>query len=91
MTTARISPLTHTLPVRGFAPTAFELTRMGEQHARSPNMVQRGIGDRDVLLEERAVAAPFRQPLAENECVVAEAQNRFEMCPAHSFSSSGMS
>ncbi|NRA09258.1 MAG: Hsp20/alpha crystallin family protein [Myxococcales bacterium] len=28
MTTARISPLTHTLPVRGFAPTAFDLNRL---------------------------------------------------------------
>ena len=49
------------------ATTTFELGRVGEEHARAPDQIERGVGHRDVFFQERAVAAPLRQALAEHQ------------------------
>ena len=48
---------------------------MGEQQAGLADQVERHVGERQVFLEHRRAAAPFRQALAEDQGVVAEAQH----------------
>ena len=52
-------------------------TGQREQRARLPDVVERDVGERDVLLDHRRVAAPLGQPLAVHEAGVAEAQHVF--------------
>ena len=53
---------------------ALELAGIGVERARLADQVERDIGEREVLLEHRRVAAPFRQPVAEHQRVVGQAQ-----------------
>jgi len=50
-----------------------------EQQPRLSEQVERGVGQRDVLLDHRAVAAPLRQPLSEDQRAVAEAKHVLEV------------
>ena len=49
-----------------------DLARVGEPQPRLAEQVETDIGRRDVLLEHRAFADPFAEPLREYEVVVAE-------------------
>ena len=73
------------------------IPRRAKQVSRLPHQVEREIGQAEIDLERRRVAAPFTQPLAEDQRVVTQAQQvisarvdrdrRHQMC----FTSSGMS
>ena len=52
----------------------FDLARELEKQRRFADQVERDVGERDVLLEDRPVAAPLGQPMAEHEPVVGEAE-----------------
>ena len=52
---------------------------MREQQARLADQVERDVGERQVLLEDRAVPAPLRQALAEDQRVVGEAEDVVEV------------
>ena len=55
-------------------PGAFELGRAGIEAARLAEQVEPHIGERDVLLGRRPVAAPFRQAVPGDQRVVGAAQ-----------------
>ncbi len=46
---------------------------------RLPDQVEREVGEAEVDLEHRPMAAPFAEPLAEDQRVVAEPQQIIEM------------
>jgi hypothetical protein len=56
------------------AAAPFDLAGQREQQPRLADEVERDVGERDVLLDHRAVAAPLRQPLAEDQRGVGDAQ-----------------
>ena len=60
----------------------FHLAGELEQQRRLADQVERDVGERDVLLEDRPVAAPLRQPMAEHQPVVAEAEQVLETATA---------
>jgi hypothetical protein len=49
------------------AAAPLECGRIRQQHARLPDQVERHVGERDVLLDHRSVAAPLGNPLAEDQ------------------------
>ncbi len=49
------------------------------------DQVERDVGHRDVFLENRAVAAPLAQPMAEDEAVVTQSQQVLEKGSHESF------
>jgi len=57
------------------APTALELTGVGEQQPRLPDEIEREVGERQVLLERGCMADPLREALAQHERGVREAQH----------------
>ena len=57
----------------------FERGRMRIEQPRLPDQIEAHIGERDVLFEYGAVAAPLGVSLSEDECVVCEAQDIGEM------------
>ena len=61
------------------ATSALELAGVREQQARLPEQIQRNIRQRQVLFEHRRMPAPFREPLAEDEGAVGEAEDVFEV------------
>ena len=52
---------------------AGEFGGIAVEHTRPPDVVQCDIGQGQVFLQERTAAAPFREPVAENQRVVTEA------------------
>ena len=60
------------------ASLAFDLAREPQEHRRLADQVERDVRERDVLLEDRTVTAPFGQPVAEHQAVVAEPQQILE-------------
>ena len=71
-----------------------DLGGKSQPHLRLADQVERGVGQRDVLLQHGGVAAPLADPVAEDQRVVSHPQEELEqgspfhhMCPA----SSGMS
>jgi hypothetical protein len=50
-----------------------------QQQPRLSDQVERDVGERDVLLDHRAVAAPLRQPLAEDQRGVGQPQHILEV------------
>ena len=60
------------------AALAFNLSRKAQPHLRLPDEVQRDIGQRDIFLQRRRVAAPFADPVAQHEGVVAHPAQKFE-------------
>ena len=71
------------------AAAALHLAGQRQPQPRLADQVERNVGRGDVFFEGRRVPEPLRQPLAEDQRVVTEAQERFEahMC----FTSSGSS
>src|SRR5688500_16211043 len=57
---------------------AFARTRFAEQMGRLPNQVEREVGQAEIDLERRRVTAPFAEPLAEDQRVVAKPQQIIE-------------
>jgi hypothetical protein len=62
------------------APRALDLAREPEDRRRLPDEVERDVGRRDVLLEDRSVPRPLRHPVPEHETVVAEPEQVLEEC-----------
>ena len=60
------------------APLPFHLAGETQEHRRLAEEIERDVRRRDVFLEDRTVAAPLAQPMAEHEPVVAEAQEILE-------------
>jgi hypothetical protein len=58
----------------GGPPLPFDLASQLQQKVRLADEVERDVGQRDVLLEDRPMAAPFRETMAEDEAIVAEAE-----------------
>src|SRR5262249_5316484 len=56
------------------ASLALRRPRQLEKQRRLADQVERDVRERDVFLENRAVPAPLRQPVAEDQPVVAEAE-----------------
>jgi hypothetical protein len=56
------------------AAAAFDLARERQPHPRLAEQVERDIADGELLLDRRTVADAFGQPVAEDEAVVAQAQ-----------------
>ena len=54
------------------------VARLAEQQGRLANQVEREVGEAEIDLERRRVPAPFAEPLAEDQRVVAEAQQIIE-------------
>ena len=48
---------------------------------RLPDEVERDVGEGDVFLEHRAVAAPFRQAMPQHQAVVAQSEEILEEVP----------
>src|SRR5688572_17034628 len=59
------------------SPLPFDLTRQLEKQVRLADQVERGIRQRDVLLEDRTMAAPLGRAMTEDESVVAESEEVF--------------
>jgi hypothetical protein len=53
---------------------ALHVRRAGEQHAGLAEQVERGVGQRDLLLQLRSVGHPLREPMAADQRVVTEHQ-----------------
>jgi hypothetical protein len=64
--------------VVGAASLAFQLAGESQPQLGLADQVQRHVGERDVLLQHRRVAAPLRHPVAEDQAVVAEPERVFE-------------
>ena len=60
------------------ASLAFDLAGIGVEQPRLPDQVERQVGERDVLLQHRRLARPFRQPMAEDQRIVGKAEEQFE-------------
>ena len=81
----------------GALPLVLNLGGIAQPHLGLSDQVERGIGQRDIFFQHRRMAAPFRNPVAEDQRVVAHPQQelhqfvlvhiRHHICPA----SSGMS
>ena len=84
----------------GAVAPALDLAGKTEPELRLADQVERDIGNGDIFFQHRRMAAPFGNPVAEDEAIVAHAQREFEqrvaaldgdrrhhMCPT----SSGMS
>ena len=57
-----------------------------EEVRRLADEIERDVGQRDVLLENRRMPTPLRQSMTENESIVAEAKKILEpirVCPRH--------
>ena len=63
-------------------PRALDLARVARATAALAEQVEADVGQRDVFLEDRAVPDPLAQPLREDDVVVAEAQQVFELALA---------
>ena len=61
------------------APLPFDLAGALQEQRRLADEVERDVGERDVLLEDRRVPAPLGQPVAQHEPVVAEPQQILEI------------
>ena len=48
-----------------------------QEQIRLPHQIERDIGEREIDLQHRRMAAPLAQPLAEDEAVVAESKGLF--------------
>ena len=57
------------------APQAFQLSGMRQQQASLTHQIERHVGQRDVLFQHRAVAAPFGQALPEDQGAVSQTQD----------------
>ena len=64
--------------VVGAAALALDLGGEAEPELGLADQVERDVGERDVLLERRGVAAPFRDAVAEDQGVVAGAEQELE-------------
>ena len=64
--------------VVGGAPLALDLGGEAQPHLRLADQVERDVGERDVLLQHRRVAAPFGDAVAEDQRGVADAQQVLE-------------
>ena len=53
---------------------AFDLGGVSVELARLAEQVERDVGERHVLFHHRRMAAPFREPMAEDQRVVGTAQ-----------------
>ena len=62
----------------GVAPLALDLARERQPEPRLADQVEGDVGEGDVLLQHRGVAAPFGQAVAEHEAAVAQAQQVLE-------------
>ena len=62
------------LVVRGAAELGLELAGARQHRARLADQVERHVGQRDVFLEHRRVAAPFGEALRVDQAGVADAQ-----------------
>ena len=67
-------------PRCGLAPTSARLdfTRIGQPQPPLPEQVEADIGQRDVLLQHRAVAHPFAEPLRQHDIGIAQTQQILE-------------
>jgi hypothetical protein len=63
------------LRLRRAVELALELGCVRVQHAGLADQVEADVGERDVFLEDRAVAAPFGVALAQHQRVVGQAQH----------------
>jgi hypothetical protein len=54
------------------AALALDLAGIGIERARLAEQVERDIRQRQILFQRRRMAAPFRQPVAENELIIGE-------------------
>ena len=52
---------------------------MGEQQPGLADQIERDIGEREILFQDRAVPAPFGQALAEDQRAVGETENVVEV------------
>ena len=57
---------------------ALQFARVGQQQAGDPELVQRDVGERDVLLQLGCPRAPLGEALRRDQRVVTEAQYLFE-------------
>ena len=55
-----------------------DLAGQMEEVRRLPDEVERDVGERDVLLEDGAVAAPFGQPVTQDQAIVAQPEQILE-------------
>src|SRR4051794_35794016 len=62
----------------GVAPLSLDLCRKPEQERRLADEVERDVRQRDVLLEDRRMAAPLGETMAEDEPIVAETKQILE-------------
>src|SRR4029077_3235838 len=60
------------------APLPLYLAGQPEEVRRLPDEVERDVGERDVLLEDGAVTAPFGQPVAQDQAVVPQPEQILE-------------
>jgi hypothetical protein len=75
--TREVAELRHVAEIREavlVAAPAFEPPGVREEHARLTDQIERDVGEGDVFFQDRPVAAPFGQALAEDKRAVAEAQ-----------------
>ena len=62
----------------GIAAFAFRLARNAEEMRRLPDEIEPDIGERQIDLQHRRMAAPFGQALAEDQRVVAQPERMME-------------
>ena len=62
----------------GVSPRAFRLARRREQQGCLADLVEREVGEAQIDLDRRRVAAPFAEPLPEDQRVVAQPQQIVE-------------
>ncbi len=60
------------------APLPLDLAGQLQEARRLPDEVERDVGERDVLLEDRPVPAPLRQPVPEHQPIIAEPEQVLE-------------
>ena len=58
----------------GIAALAFDFAGKAEKMRPLPQQIEADVGQREIDLEHRRVAGPFRQALAQNQRIVAEAK-----------------
>jgi hypothetical protein len=64
--------------VIGAAPLPLDLSGQAQPHLRLADQVERGVGERDILLQHRRMTAPFADPVAEDQRVVPHPQEELE-------------
>ncbi|MNT63520.1 hypothetical protein D3C72_2013450 [compost metagenome] len=67
----------------GGAAGALHFGGVAQPQAGLADQVERDVGQRDILFQRGAAAAPFRQALAEHQRGIAQAQQVFELVVRH--------